>query len=124
MTIRLPRGGTASFALAESGWRPDEATAAVVKDAGDDPDVTHGCLVRVTVAAAPAGSRRRVPGRRGVGTVTRPGLPIAPGEPAINPGAAADDQQRHRWSCERPEAGWRPALTVAIPGGEMLAARR
>src|SRR5690242_21864231 len=56
VTIALPRGGTATFTLAEGHLAPDAATAAVVKDAGDDPDVTHGCLVRVTVRHEPPGT--------------------------------------------------------------------
>ena len=56
VTIRLPRGGTASFALAEREVAAAAATASVVKDAGDDPDVTHGCTVRVTVRRSKAGA--------------------------------------------------------------------
>ena len=83
VSIALPRGGRASFALAEARLLPDAAEAAVVKDAGDDPDVTHGALIRVIVRpSGPGVSFRAGPG---VGTVTRAGLPIPPGEPAINP---------------------------------------
>ncbi len=85
VTITLPRGETPSFEIADSisgiGW----AAAAVVKDAGDDPDVTHRAMIRTCVATAPAGSGIRFLAGPGVGTVTKPGLPIAPGEPAINP---------------------------------------
>ncbi|WP_188611909.1 cobalt-precorrin-5B (C(1))-methyltransferase [Chelatococcus reniformis] len=83
--ISLPGGLNPSFALATTRLGPGEATAGVVKDAGDDPDVTHGALVLATVRPAPAGSGVRFRAGAGVGTVTRPGLPIAPGEPAINP---------------------------------------
>ncbi len=81
--IPLPRGGRAAFTLAQTRLEPGAAHAAIVKDAGDDPDVTHGALVRVRVApGGPGVSFRAGPG---VGTVTRAGLPIPPGEPAINP---------------------------------------
>ena len=83
VSIPLPRGGRTSFTLAETRLLPDAAQAAVVKDAGDDPDVTHGALIRVTVRPGEPGVRFRA--GPGVGTVTRAGLPIAPGEPAINP---------------------------------------
>ena len=63
----------------------DGATAAVVKDAGDDPDVTHGALIVAHVRRAPRGAGVLFEAGAGVGTVTRPGLPIPPGEPAINP---------------------------------------
>ena len=51
VTIRLPGGEQPRFDWPSGGCVP-EATAAVIKDAGDDPDVTHGSLVRATVAAA------------------------------------------------------------------------
>src|SRR5262249_54747611 len=53
--------------------------------AGDDPDVTHGALILATVRPAAAGSGIVFRAGQGVGTVTRPGLPVPPGEPAINP---------------------------------------
>src|ERR1700732_3401425 len=65
------------------GWTT--GTAGVVKDAGDDPDVTHGALVLATVRPAAPGSGVTFRAGAGVGTVTRAGLPVPPGEPAINP---------------------------------------
>lgn len=87
--ILLPKGQRPAFPLALEGkgshagapW----AEAGIVKDAGDDPDVTHGVLVIATVRPGPAGGGLRFRAGTGVGTVTRPGLPIPPGEPAINP---------------------------------------
>jgi cobalt-precorrin-5B (C1)-methyltransferase len=83
--ITLPRGERVAFALAETGLTADAATVGIVKDAGDDPDVTHGALIRVTVRRAPPGSGIAFRAGPGVGTITRPGLPLPPGEPAINP---------------------------------------
>jgi cobalt-precorrin-5B (C1)-methyltransferase len=83
--VTLPRGERVSFALAVARKDVDSATAGVVKDAGDDPDVTHGALVLATVRAAAPGSGVTFRAGAGVGTVTRPGLPVPPGEPAINP---------------------------------------
>jgi cobalt-precorrin-5B (C1)-methyltransferase len=85
VTITLPGGATAAFALAEARLVEGGARAAIVKDAGDDPDVTHGALVQATVLVRPAGHGIRFLAGPGVGMVTRPGLPIRPGEPAINP---------------------------------------
>ncbi|MGX1974140.1 cobalt-precorrin-5B (C(1))-methyltransferase [Streptomyces kronopolitis] len=87
VTITLPKGQTPSFALAveELAAGRSSAMAGVVKDAGDDPDVTHGALVRATVRPLPAGSGLVFRAGPGVGTVTRPGLPLDVGEPAINP---------------------------------------
>ncbi|GAA2063491.1 cobalt-precorrin-5B (C(1))-methyltransferase [Streptomyces albiaxialis] len=87
VTITLPKGQTPSFALAAEELAADSsyAMAGIVKDAGDDPDVTHGALVRSTVRALPPGSGVAFRAGPGVGTVTRAGLPLAVGEPAINP---------------------------------------
>ncbi|MEU4118068.1 cobalt-precorrin-5B (C(1))-methyltransferase [Kitasatospora sp. NPDC028055] len=65
--------------------RPVAATAGVVKDAGDDPDVTHGALIRATVRLGEPGAGVVFRAGPGVGTVTKAGLPLAVGEPAINP---------------------------------------
>ncbi|MFI7243173.1 cobalt-precorrin-5B (C(1))-methyltransferase [Streptomyces qinglanensis] len=86
VTITLPKGQTPAFALAYENLQPGAAaTAAVVKDAGDDPDVTHGALVRATVRPLAPGTGVVFRAGDGVGTVTRPGLPLDVGEPAINP---------------------------------------
>jgi cobalt-precorrin-5B (C1)-methyltransferase len=85
VTITLPRGQTPSFALAVESLAAGVAMAGVVKDAGDDPDVTHGALVRATVRPGPPGSGVTFAAGPGVGTVTKAGLPLAVGEPAINP---------------------------------------
>ena len=121
VTIRLPRGGIASFPLAEQERAGEAATAAVVKDAGDDPDVTHGCLVRATVRPGPLGSGVTFHAGHGVGTVTRPGLQIPPGEAAINP---VPRQMMRDAVAEIAAAAGRAtdvAITIAIPGGEQLA---
>lgn len=120
VTIRLPRGGEARFALAEASLEGGVATAAIRKDAGDDPDVTHGCLVRVTVSHGAAGAGVVFRAGPGVGTVTKPGLQLAPGEPAINPVPRAMIR-----AVLEEVAGRDPDLlvTVSIPGGEELAAR-
>jgi cobalt-precorrin-5B (C1)-methyltransferase len=83
--IMLPGGERPSFALAVARRDADSATAGVIKDAGDDPDVTHGALILATVRATAPGSGVTFRAGKGVGTVTRPGLPVPPGEPAINP---------------------------------------
>ena len=116
VSIPLPRGGRASFALAEACLMDGAAQAAVVKDAGDDPDVTHGALVRVTVRPGPPGVAFRA--GPGVGRVTRAGLPIPPGEPAINP------VPRQMIRDALAELG--PAaveVEIGIDGGERLAER-
>ena len=83
--ITLPRGQQPTFALATERLDPDCALAGVIKDAGDDPDVTHQALVCAQVRRARPGDGVIFRAGPGVGTVTLPGLPVAVGEPAINP---------------------------------------
>lgn len=83
--VTLPGGARPCFALARLERGPDSATAGIVKDAGDDPDVTHGALVTATLRHAAPGTGIVFRAGPGVGTVTLPGLPLPPGEPAINP---------------------------------------
>jgi cobalt-precorrin-5B (C1)-methyltransferase len=83
--ITLPKGETPSFALTREGKTENGAFSAIIKDAGDDPDVTHGALIRVDIAAANPGDGVIFRAGDGVGTVTRDGLPLPVGEPAINP---------------------------------------
>jgi len=83
--ITLPKGQTPAFALATEVKSGDWACAGIIKDAGDDPDVTHQALITSTVRFGKAGSGIVFKAGKGVGMVTKAGLPIAPGEPAINP---------------------------------------
>ncbi len=123
VTITLPGGETPSFPLAAKRNGRDRASAAVLKDAGDDPDVTHGVRIEVTIAARRAGAGITFVAGDGVGTVTRPGLPVPPGEPAINPGPRR--MMEREIGRLASSLGGPPdvEVTVAIPGGAALAAR-
>ncbi len=121
--LRLPRGQMARFALAERVLGRDFARAGVVKDAGDDPDVTHGCLVRATVRPAPPGVGVVFRAGEGVGTVTRPGLPVPPGEPAINPVPRRMMREVVAELARRFGRRGDVVIEIAIPGGERLARR-
>jgi cobalt-precorrin-5B (C1)-methyltransferase len=114
VTIALPKGETPSFPLALEELGPGWARAGIVKDAGDDPDVTHGCMVVATVRDGGEGIRFRA--GPGVGTVTRGGLPIPPGEPAINP---VPRQMMIQAIAEL--GGTAAEIEISIPGGEALA---
>src|ERR1700722_5448889 len=122
VTIRLPRGHKPSFALALAEFTPQSARAGIVKDAGDDPDVTHGATIVAEVAWAPPGSGVGFAAGEGVGTVTRPGLQLGVGEPAINPAPRAMIREALN---DFAEANGAPppdvTVTVAIPGGARLA---
>src|SRR3954469_14889072 len=85
VTIRLPGGQRPRFPLALAEQKNGTARAGIVKDAGDDPDVTHGALIVAELEWAAPGSGILFRAGAGVGRVTRPALPLAPGEPAINP---------------------------------------
>jgi cobalt-precorrin-5B (C1)-methyltransferase len=85
VSITLPKGETPAFILAHENIGEESASAGIIKDAGDDPDVTHGALIIATVRRGTARSGVTFKGGEGVGMVTKPGLPIGVGEPAINP---------------------------------------
>ena len=85
VTITLPGGQQPAFSLAHETQGEGFAEAGIIKDAGDDPDVTHGALVTARIEPALPGAGIVFRAGEGVGTVTRPGLPLAVGEPAINP---------------------------------------
>src|SRR3984885_10108900 len=87
--VALPKGLRPEFALATHELGADFARVGIVKDAGDDPDVTHGALIVATVRLTPRGSGLSFEAGEGVGMVTRPGLPLPVGEPAINPAPRA-----------------------------------
>src|SRR6185437_5877727 len=120
--VQLPGGQRPGFALATQELGPDFARVGIVKDAGDDPDVTHGALVISTVRPAPHGTGLVFRAGAGVGTITRAGLPLAVGEPAINPGPR---RMIEAALAEFTGKATPPDLTVtiAIPGGEALAAK-
>lgn len=82
--LQLPRGREAELSIADHRRLDDAAMAAVIKDAGDDPDATHGARVWVQVRTLAEPGITFLAGE-GVGTVTRTGLALEVGEPAINP---------------------------------------
>ena len=121
VTIRLPKGQTPSFALARERLQADVAEAGVIKDAGDDPDVTHGALVLARVRHGAPGSGPTFRAGEGVGMVTKPGLPLALGEPAINPVPRAMMRDAIREVAETCGGSGDVVVEIAIPGGEALA---
>ncbi len=116
VTITLPKGETPAFPLALEELGPGWARAGIIKDAGDDPDVTHGCMVVATVREREGGIVFRA--GPGVGMVTKGGLPIPPGEPAINP---VPRQMMAQVIAELGGTG--VEIEISIPDGEALAAK-
>lgn len=82
--VPLPMGERMTIQILESRPEGDGILTAVVKDAGDDPDVTHRAVIRALVWRVET-SGITLRGGPGVGIVTRPGLPVSVGLPAINP---------------------------------------
>ena len=119
ISIRLPQGQTPVFAVAHRARGADWIEAGVVKDAGDDPDVTHGAMIvsRLT----PSSSGLRFEAGEGVGTVTRPGLALPPGEPAINPAPRKLIADSLAAIADRFGGPRDWIVRVSIPGGAELA---
>jgi len=118
VVIENPLGQSIEAPVAGLVKNGGSARAVVIKDGGDDPDVTHGLEIVVEASCAAEGISIR--GGPGVGVVTRPGLQVAVGEPAINPvprkmiaGAVAD--------LIPPGKGL--VLVVSVPRGEEVASR-
>ena len=114
-SVRNPQGQELSMQIADRGMLLDGAWAELIKDGGDDPDVTHGARIRVEVR--PGGNGIRFVGGSGVGRVTKPGLQISVGEPAINP----VPRQMTIWAIED-VLGENPdvEITVSVENGEAL----
>src|ERR1700732_3440089 len=121
VAIRLPRGQTPNFPLALAEQSEGRARAGIVKDAGDDPDVTHGAWIVAELAWAAPRSGVHFRAGEGVGTVTRPGLALAVGEPAINPAPRAMIRET---LADLAEAGGAPANHPGPAGDDPRDARR
>ncbi|MGK5531969.1 cobalt-precorrin-5B (C(1))-methyltransferase [Streptomyces sp. URMC 129] len=117
--VALPSGRRVTFAVERAALlRPGRTEAVVVKDAGDDPDVTHGSSLTATV------SWRERPGLAlhggvGVGVVTRPGLGLEVGGPAINPVPRRMIDQAVREVIDVAARG--VDVTISVPDGEVRA---
>jgi cobalt-precorrin-5B (C1)-methyltransferase len=115
--VALPGGQRVTFPV-EPGGAPN--VCVVVKDAGDDPDCTDGARMTATVEWAPAGADEPVELRAGsgIGTVTKPGLGLTVGGPAINPVPRRMITQAIGEVTDRPVIA-----TFSVPGGEEMAVR-
>lgn len=123
VSIILPKGEQPAFALASEKLEKNSASAGIIKDAGDDPDVTHGATIISTVRAGAPGSGIIILAGEGVGTVTRPGLPIAPGQAAINPIPRAMITEVVTELCKAHKLPADIEITVSVPGGAKIAER-
>lgn len=118
----LPNGQRVYFSVHESTLQSETARAVVIKDAGDDPDCTHGAHLTVDVCLLPGQSNRvELCGGSGVGVVTQPGLGLDVGGPAINPVPRKNivANVREAGASLLQQHGLR--VTVSVPGGEEMA---
>jgi cobalt-precorrin-5B (C1)-methyltransferase len=123
VTITLPGGARPSFALALEELGEGFARAGIIKDAGDDPDVIHGALIIARVSHGPPGSGVAFRAGEGVGTVTRAGLPLPPGEPAINPVPRRMIETAIGEAARLYGGAGDVIVEISIPGGEDIAKR-
>src|SRR5208283_3808746 len=123
VSIRLPGGQTPAFALALQETGDDFCRAGIVKDAGDDPDVTHGALIIGRVSLGAPGAGVSFAAGEGVGTVTRPGLPLPVGEPAINPMPRKMIREAIEAEAALQHGPTDVHVAISIPGGERIAER-
>jgi cobalt-precorrin-5B (C1)-methyltransferase len=158
VSILLPDGSRVKFKIHDAGYRSSDKTAyaSVIKDAGDDPDITHGAEIRAEVSemaeisfpvadsdlepgvARPV-TEIMIRGGKGVGTVTKPGLAVPVGQPAINPvprkmirtavlealAGEAECRIESRGQAGKASGSWALCsglkVTISVPGGEELA---
>ncbi|WP_151735332.1 cobalt-precorrin-5B (C(1))-methyltransferase [Paenibacillus tengchongensis] len=121
--LELPAGFRHRFTLA--GWRREACgavTCTTVKDGGDDPDATHGALIEATVSwrAEPGVA---IDGGRGVGRVTKPGLPLPPGEAAINPVPRRMIREAVEEALDEYGTAQGMRVIISVPEGEAIAVR-
>lgn len=116
--VVLPDGRTVRFAVHRCELTAAAAEAVVVKDAGDDPDVTHGAELTATVAWRDAPGLE-LAGGPGVGVVTKPGLGLPVGGPAINPVPRQMITDNLAAVIDLATRGVR--VVISVPGGERMA---
>lgn len=117
VTVSLPNGETVTLPVARTAAQAGSVSCTVIKDAGDDPDITDGIGIVSTISFHCGKDIRFLCGE-GVGTVTLPGIGLAVGEPAVNP---VPRQMIVRELSSLYKGGL--DVTLSIPGGRELAAR-
>ncbi len=120
--VDLPGAARTSFKISRCVFAHSQASCSVIKDAGDDPDVTHGAEIWATV------SRQNEPGinitgGKGVGMVTKPGLEIPVGMSAINPVPRQMIENSVRKAIQKKQDDKGIKVVIAVSGGENLARR-
>lgn len=120
--IALPAGFRATFTLHGQHYDQERACCFVIKEAGDDPDVTQGVEVHAQVSLAPDRENIRIHGGPGIGRVTKPGLAVPVGEWAINPVPRRMISEAVLEVFPPLSSPRRPQVLLSIPDGERRAA--
>jgi len=117
--VTSPQGKTIHVKIATYEQLAKGGKGTVIKDAGDDPDVTHGTTILAEVEVQ-KGTAIIITAGLGVGIVTKPGLSVAIGEPAINPGPRKMILQAVG---DVLPVGYGAIVKISIPDGQRLAER-
>jgi cobalt-precorrin-5B (C1)-methyltransferase len=122
ITVSLPKGESVKLKVA---WTKIEGsnsyTSAVVKNAGDDPDITHGAEICSTVSFINLADKIIIDGDKGVGRVTKPGLGLEIGKAAINPTPIKMIEQAVREVASEQLKDHGVRVAISVPNGEELA---
>lgn len=121
ISVILPQGEKVTFEIKDSIVGPLKASCAVIKDAGDDPDVTDGIAIVATCQLCEEGITLHA--GKGVGTVRAEGLAVPQGSPAINPVPHKMIIENVRRVCEQFDYTGGVQVTIGAKGGETIAAK-
>ena len=119
--ITLPGGQRADFRVHRVKYENDTAEACIIKDAGDDPDITGGAEICCEVRFNTKGLGVIVKSGRGIGTVTKPGLSVPVGQPAINPVLMKAIKDELCKVLKETDCPFGLEATIFVPRGEELA---
>lgn len=121
VSVRIPRGDYLDIKVERCDFAGRRATCSVIKDGGDDPDVTHGAEIVVSLELTRDAGRIEIGGGEGVGIVTKPGLGLELNRPAINPvpRRMIEENLREAGGAVLRENGAR--VVVSVPRGRELA---
>ncbi len=122
--IPFPNSDRYGFSIHSCTVQDGRAAASVIKDAGDDPDVTNGAEIIASVSLQESDSEKEavlIRAGSGVGTVTKPGLPISVGEPAINPIPRRMIREAVTEALRELQTEVRLSVSISVRDGEELA---
>lgn len=131
MTILTPKGISYTAKLVDISINESSAACAIVKDGGDDPDITTGAHIVAEAAFLQKESLQKdktdavqqiiIRGGKGVGRVTKPGLDQPVGEAAINHVPREMIEKEVRRICALCDYNGKLQVTISVPEGEEIA---